>query len=106
MRTEKKKELLKQLFIVGIIFSVLLGLQAFIKLGAMDDAVYAQAWNEKPLDMFLKDRYEGWSSRIIIEAVMMPLIACNSWVWRILNIFMVILLAWNTADLFAIKGGG
>lgn len=103
MQIKKDNKLLQQFILLGIFFGILLGLQAFIRLGFGDDMVYIQAWNEKPLDTFLKDRYEWWSSRIIIEAVMMPLVASNPWIWRFLNILMVLLLVWNAADLFGIK---
>lgn len=98
----KKKKLLEQFLVLGIFFGVLFVLQVFMVMGGMDDAVYVEVWNEKPLDVFLHDRYIGWSSRIVIEAVMMPLIAMNPWVWRILNILVVLLLVWNTADLFSV----
>ena len=41
-----------------------------------------------------------WSSRVVIEAVMLPLTAVSPWVWRILDVLMLLLLVWITADLF------
>ena len=57
-------------------------------------------WEEKLLVDFLQDRYNWWSSRVVIEAVMMLLIAAKPYVWWILNIGIVIVLVKITADLF------
>ncbi len=65
-----------------------------------DDVTYAGIWGKQPLFAFLQERYLKWSSRVVIEAVMLPLTAVSPWVWRILDVFMLLLLVWITADLF------
>ena len=83
---------------------VLLLLQSMIQTNLRDDLVFAKSLENIGLFDFLKDRYATWSSRVIIEAVMVSIITTSPLLWRILNIFIVLLLVWNTADLFAPKG--
>lgn len=65
-----------------------------------DDLVYEGIWGREPLFQFLQGRYADWSSRIWIEAAMMPLTAANPWVWRILDVVMILLLLRSAAWLF------
>lgn len=92
-----------QLGLTAVFFLVLLAVQGCIHPDFGDDLTYARVWMEKPLHVFLKDRYDWWSSRVVIEAVMMPLVAGNSLIWRALNIVMILLLVWITADLFGVR---
>lgn len=96
----KREEKILQVTILGFFLVVLLAAQLLILPDFGDDLVYVKVWAEKPLDVFLKDRYDWWSSRVVIEAVMMCLVAAPSYLWRILNIMMVLLLVWITGDLF------
>ena len=92
----------KQWIFFGGIFLFLLILHAFVKPNFGDDLVYAEKfWNWKLID-FLKDRYAQWSSRVVIEMVMMPLTVLPVWVWRSLNALMVALLICNVGDLFGL----
>lgn len=99
-----QKETAAQWIIMGSFFLILLVLQVFVHVDFGDDLTYRSVWAEKHLGEFLRDRYEWWSSRVVIEAVMMPLVAAPVWIWRILNILMVLLLVWNTADMFGMEG--
>lgn len=42
---------------------------------------------------YLKERYTGWTGRIVIESIMVPMFAYNLWIWRILNTIMSVILA-------------
>ncbi len=90
----------------GIFTAALLILHAFVQPDFGDDLTYADVYWDQNLLAFLKDRYEWWSSRVVIEAVMMPLTVADPWVWRILNTLMTVLLVWNTADLFGLPEEG
>ena len=82
-------------------FALLLLLaHALIRPDFGDDVTYAGIWGKQPLFAFLQERYLKWSSRVVIEAVMLPLTAVSPWVWRILDVLMLLLLVWITADLF------
>lgn len=96
---ESTKKYLKWI-LPGAFFVILLALHALIRIDFGDDMVYSQVNAQRSLGKFLQDRYNGWSSRVLIESVMMPLTWTNPWVWRILNSLLVTLLVWNVADLF------
>ncbi len=94
----------RQMMVFAGFFLILLAVHAFIKPDFGDDLHYAQEWGKEPLSVFLKNRYEWWSSRVVIEAAMLPVAAAPVWVWRLLNVFMLLLLVFNAADLFAAGG--
>ncbi len=93
----------KEILILAVFFLILLAVHFFIKTDFGDDVHYATEWGKEPLSVFLKGRYDWWSSRVVIEAVMLPLTAAPVWIWKLLNIWMVLLLVINTADLFAVE---
>lgn len=99
MSGSKRKELL----IPGVFFLILLAVHFFIRINFGDDLHYATEWGKEPLSVFLKGRYDWWSSRVVIEAFMLPLTAAPVWVWKSLNILMVLALVLNSADLFAVE---
>lgn len=96
---QKRKELL----ISGAFFLILLAVHFFMRTNFGDDVHYATEWGKEPLSVFLKERYDWWSSRVVIEAFMLPLTAAPAWVWKFLNILMVLTLVLNSADLFAVE---
>lgn len=105
-RKQIKIQIKTQCLVMGIFFIVLLLLHLPLRTGWGDDVFFAQ--ESMPLGAFLTDRYRTWTSRVLIEAGIKLLTAWPEWVWKILNILMVLLLVWITADLFGIadKGAG
>lgn len=97
-----KGETIKYL-VIAVFIILLFILHSRIVPNFGDDLTYIKVWNEKSLGLFLKDRYQWWSSRVIIEAIMMLLIAASPWVWRIFNIIIILLFIWNISDLFGNK---
>ena len=88
--------------ILFVCFAIpILFLHTFAQRDYGDDPFFASYWGRSLLTV-LKLRYEQWSSRVIIEAVVILLTNANPWVWRILNTLMVILLVWNVGDLFGL----
>lgn len=85
---------------LGACAVILMIAHAFVRPDFGDDLTYAGIWGQQPLIDLLRERYNEWSSRVIIEAVMMPLTAASPWIWRILDVLMILLLIWITADLF------
>ena len=83
---------------------VLLVAQIWIHPGTDDDALYRRLYTETPLWEFLRYHYETWSSRLVVEAVLYPFVMLSPWVWRIVNILMILLLIWNVGDMFSING--
>lgn len=49
---------------------------------------------------FLKMRYSTWSSRVIIEGVLYIIVQWDGWIWKILNIFFIVLCAKMISYLF------
>lgn len=92
---------IQEILILTVFFMILLAIHLFIEADFGDDLHYASEWGKEPLRVFLRDRYDWWSSRVVIEAAMLPLTAAPVWVWKLLNIGMVLLLILNSADLFA-----
>ena len=98
----KSKENRLRWILLGSFFLLLLILHAFAEPNYGDDLVNARVyWDWKLID-YLKDRYASWSSRVIIEMVMMPLTVLPVWIWRSLNALMVALLVCNVGDLFGL----
>lgn len=91
-----------QWLVQGVFCVILLCLQPLISVGLGDDPVFAEYFQDNALLPFLWERYMTWTSRIILEAVVMPLSAWHPLVWRVLNIAMVLLLIWIITDLFHI----
>lgn len=90
------------MLIFAAFFLILLAVHLLIKTPFGDDVYYAAEHGEWPLSVFLEQRYANWSSRVVIEAVMMPLTIAPTWVWKFLDIWMLLLLVVNAADLFAL----
>lgn len=92
----------KQWAAMAVLAIILLGVHTLIQIDHGDDLVYAEVYDASKLFSFLAGRYMGWSSRVVIEVIMLPLTAVNDWVWRILNICMILLLTVNAGDMFGI----
>lgn len=90
--------------VMGGFFFILLLLHLAIQTGWGDDAAFAQ--DTRTLGQYLSERYNEWTSRLIVEAGIMILLAVPDWIWRLLNILMVLLLVWIVADLFGMKKEG
>lgn len=99
---EKIDKKTKQWIFIGSIFLFLLFLHAFVHPDFGDDLTYAGEYGDWKLIDFLKMRYAGWSSRVVIEMIMLPLTVMPIWVWRSLNTLIVVLLVWNVGDLFGL----
>lgn len=89
-----------QILLMAIFLIILIVAQIMIHPGFEDDLIFAGYWERRPHLEFLKLRYRTWTSRVIIEAGLMALAAANPLIWRILNIAVILLLVWITADLF------
>lgn len=89
-----------QILLMALFLVILTVAQIMIHPGFEDDLIFAGYWERRPHLEFLKLRYRTWTSRVIIEAGLMALAAANPLIWRILNIAVILLLVWITADLF------
>lgn len=61
----------------------------------LDDYIFFSVLDEhKSIVTFLAERWNNWSSRLIIEGILC-LTTHNIWIWRILDSFMMVVLAWS-----------
>ena len=100
-KTLQKKDR-TQLLLLTMMLAVLLVVHAAIQPDFGDDTVYRNILQNRSLWDFLKERYHIWSSRVLIEAVMIPFSAWNVWAWRIADSLMAVVLVWITTDLFGV----
>lgn len=94
----------KEWLVAVIFFLILLCVQPHLQMGWGDDVWFAQ--NNESLVEFVVHRYRTWSSRVLIEAGILLMTAMPDWVWRILNILIILLLVWIVSDLFGIERNG
>ena len=95
------KKIFKKVFKIENIPYLILALMMFwiftkVTITSGDDewfsAILDKSFNGS-LVTYLKERYTGWTGRIVIESIMVPMFAYNIWIWRILNTIMTIILA-------------
>lgn len=102
MRENAKSPTAKKAVLMWVVFLiVLLFLQLFLQMGWGDDVWFAEMMC--PLPEYLWERYCGWTSRLLIETGEILLTASPDWVWRMLNILIVMLLIWIAADIFGLE---
>lgn len=97
-----KIEEIKQWGVLVIFTLILLAVYMGIHPDHGDDLIYARIYDPHGLFAFLRERYMIWSSRVVIEAVMLPVAAAGEWVWRGINICMILVLTVNVAELFGV----
>ena len=68
-----------------------------------DDIYFAEALKSQSLGEFLAFRYEHWSGRLPIE-LLLVLIVQHPWLWKLINILMVLLLCHSTGRVAGIVG--
>ncbi len=101
MQNRKRERGLAILWIIIIVF--IMGIQFQWELGWGDDLFFGTALQEKTLLQFLNERYIEWSSRLVIEALLVFIASINPIVWRILNGIMMVLIATMMATIFGSK---
>lgn len=74
---------------------ILLVAHGFAVTGIYDDAWFAEVLNEYKLMDYLEYRYQIWTSRLPIEAVLVYLTRLNPWIWKICNVLIILLLVYE-----------
>ena len=82
------------LFIATLIFHIV------INLDAGDDLSFKMILHNNKLSDWLKLRYMTWSSRLIIEGIMVSIFAYAIALWKIIDIFIIILLGVSISKIF------
>lgn len=82
-----------------VLFIISFVLHLFMRTNFGDDSNYFLPALEKSTYIeFLTMRYESWSSRVIIEGVLVWLVAFP-WLWKILDSLVLVLIAWTISYL-------
>lgn len=66
----------------------------FIETGLGDDNYFANCLNDITLIEYLTKRWNSWSSRLVIETVLVGVMKQPIWVWKCLDVFVSVLLAY------------
>ena len=85
-QTAKQKILSDWRILFSVSFAVVLILELFLcKMYMGDDNTFSGVLDDQSLMTFLKGRYMWWSSRVIIESVMIPVQVYIPYAWYVLN---------------------
>lgn len=97
-----KKNRKQWIFIVSVT-AILLFLHAFIDTDFGDDLAYAERFGDD-LDLaeFLINQYYYWASRLIIQAVNIPMVLADPWLWKILDTLVTVIFIVNVSDMFGV----
>lgn len=98
---DKLKELSKsKYFPFVVLFFVMLFLHAMMLPGIMDDSLFGTILNKFDLLNWLNTRYYTWSSRLIIETLLVCFLHVGFALWKIFSSLMFVLLAYSISKLF------
>lgn len=75
-------------------------LHIIIKLNYGDDTNFSNILNKNELLPWIKYRYGAWTSRVVIESVMVTILNFSPIVWKVIEVAMIILLATSISKLF------
>lgn len=98
---EQKKDYKIWLYLIYVF--LLLLIHCFIQTGTNDDSWFAEILDQYSVWEYLKLRYNNWTSRLPIELAVIFLTRWNPWVWKILNIFVILLLIYSLSEVFGGK---
>lgn len=86
-----------------ILLIALIIVHVIIKLNYADDLFFTQVLNENKLFPWIIDRYNTWSSRGIVESVLVIVMNFGKVFWKVLNIAIIMLLAVSISKLLVEK---
>ena len=86
-------------FIMIVFLTIIFGMHFFFQFSGDDTAYFSSVLDSYTLKDFLISRYSGWSSRLIIEAILV-LVSRNIYLWRILDTCVIGLLVYSLNKIF------
>lgn len=86
-------------FIMIVFLTIIFGMHFFFEFSGDDTAYFSSVLDSYTLKDFLISRYSGWSSRLIIETVLV-LVSRNIYLWRILDTCVIGLLVYSLNKIF------
>lgn len=100
---EKIKELMKKKYVYYVcLFIFVFALHLFMRPGEADDLWFINNYTGNPLS-FAYMRYMQWSSRFLIEMVLVFIASLPLIVWKVLDTLMIVLLFYSGNKLLNIK---
>lgn len=97
-----KKILRKKCFPFLVLFTVMFICHMLFKINWGDDTWFKTALDNGIFN-YISNRYNTWSSRIIIEIIMIYLLQLPSFIWGLLDSAIITLIAYSITKLFSIK---
>lgn len=101
-KIRENKTLISFLLVI-FLFYLVFNIVSFKHYGLMGDDIEFQQMYEMGLVNCLKWRWETWSSRVVIEAILIQLLQLPSILWIIMNTFMYTLAYYSITKLADIK---
>lgn len=101
---EKVKKMYNWDYFPIIIFTIgMLIFHMVVKLNCYDDIYFSKVLQENQLLAWTRERYATWTSRNIIETIMVIILNFNPIVWKAIDISILILLETSISKLFTSK---
>ena len=72
----------------------------WLKLGGGDDYYFMTCLDDTSFGAFMVKRWYGWSSRLVIEGVLVLVLQQPILVWKVLDILVSVLIAWLLCGFF------
>lgn len=99
-----KKPLLNQpLYLYIGLFLFMLAYHSFLDTQLNDDIWFSHSLDNRSLFEYLLWRYHTWSSRLLLETVLIFFVKGSPWLWRIFDSLVVVLLVYSLLELFSIN---
>lgn len=86
-----------------LVYLFFLSWHLLVEIGNSDDAGFMLALNNQDLISYLINRYNTWSSRIVIEGVLVLILKLPSIIWRLLNPLMFVLAYYSILKIANVK---
>jgi hypothetical protein len=87
-------------FAILCLFILELALSMFVTPDKFDDAYFIEQVTGNSIFSFVRDRYDWWSSRVIIEFILCFVLKTSKYLWVILEAFMVALAGYSISRVF------
>lgn len=99
---KKIKNIIKENSPYIILFLVMLSIHLFFNFNTGDDLWFKKI-DINNLNNYITERYNDWSSRIIIEIFLISLLKLPTIVWMFINSLMLVIIAFSINHIFQIK---
>ncbi len=96
---EKTKNIIKKKYLPFVVLFVLMLILHSVFVVYGDDTFFSTLLEGSTMYEVLKLRYLTWSSRTIIEFLLICILQLDFWVWKILDCFIVIILAMSLSKI-------